>query len=626
MSAFFALLSTDADDHGGRDAALRAASASRHASLREARVAGATGFLGVAPAALRSEASGIQVIADARLDRREDLLSALGDQAPPASASDAALILAAYRRWATGCAERLLGDFSFIVWDGPRRRLFAARDPLGVRPFHFAQFGDRIVLGSEIEPLLNHPGISRELDLTTLGDFLVGTDSAPDGTFFQNVRKLPPGHSLTVDEAQIRQQRFWDVPTGRSTVYARDEDYAEHFLAVFQESVRDRLRINSQVVGVALSGGLDSSCVAASAQRSLDPGRQLLACSFIFPTLLTCDEQTYIRSVVSDLGVESVLIDAEKLWLLGDPAEFQPGLEGPALAWESGFCEMLRLLQARGGRLLLTGHGGDHLLRGSTRVYADRARAGDLGSVVEVFRHLRPGRRTWRILYRYLAEPLLSPRANLAVRRWTRRGLPHPTVPFWIHPEFTRRIGLAERLQEAWQSRRARSARQEIHDDLIVRPSHWRSAEWYHRMAAPWDVEVRHPFLDRRLFELVLTIPPRELFRLGTYKPLLRQAARRLVPEAVWSRSDKTRLGAFIDDSLRHKAAAGIEGLFEKPISGVMGFVDPEALRQAFRRYRDGADNESLRTLWYSVSLEIWLRRHADLLPSPAWMGSERAA
>lgn len=626
MSAFFALLTSEADEHGRRGAALRAASISRHASLREARVTGATGFLGVAPAALCSEAAGIWVLADARLDQRENLLSALGDQAPLAHASDADLILTAYQRWATRCPERLLGDFAFVVWDGPRRRLFAARDPLGVRPVHFAQYGRGIILGSEIDPLLHYPGVSRELDLTTLGDFLVGADCAPDRTFFQGVRKLPPGHCLIVDEAQTRQERFWDVTTGRPTVYARPEDYSEHFLAVFQESVQDRLRTDSQVIGVALSGGLDSGSVAAVARRSLEAGQQLLACSFVFPTLPACDERTYIRSLVADLEIESVFIDAEKFWLLGDPADFSPGLDGPSLAWESGFREMLRILQAREAGLLLTGHGGDHLLRGSTRIYADRARAGDLGSVVEVLRYLRPGRRTWRILYRYLAEPLLPHRANLAVRRWTRRGLPHPTVPSWINPEFEKQIGLTERLQEAWRARRATSAWQEIHDDLVLRPSHWRSAEWYHRMAAPWNIEVRHPFLDRRLFELVLTIPPKELFRLGVYKPLLRQAARSLLPDVVRSRPDKTRLGAFIDDSLRYKAAAKIENLFEEPISGAMGFVDPEALRQAFQRYQAGADDESLRTLWYCVSLEVWLRRHADALPTPSWTGSERAA
>ena len=187
-----------------------------------------------------------------------------------AGVSDGELILRAWRRWGPDCPNHLLGDYAFALWDARRRRLFCARDHIGARPFYYARAGERFVFASAVPAVLAAPGVSDRLD----DDFVAAhlTHIALDTTthtFFAAVRKLPPGHALTVTgDGRLRTERYWrpeDVPRTRP---ASDDACAQECLDLCARAVRDRLR-GSGPVGAHLSGGLDSSGVAALAAREL---------------------------------------------------------------------------------------------------------------------------------------------------------------------------------------------------------------------------------------------------------------------------------------------------------------------------------------------------------------------
>jgi asparagine synthase (glutamine-hydrolysing) len=555
--------------------------------------------------------SGLILAADARLDNRQELLDALAGELSGAP-GNADLILAAYLKWGERCPEHLLGDFAFVVWDPKHRRIFGARDQLGVRPFHYAQTGSLLCLASQAYQILRHPEVPRRLNLVSVGCYLLDLTSEPSRTFFESVLQLPPGHSLSVTSRGQWVHRYWDIDLSKKTVYRNEGDYACHFLEIFRQAVRDRLTTPGGRFGVSMSGGLDSTSVAAVATQELD-GRNkspLLACSFTFKQLRECDESFYVKSLSEALGIETAFIDAESFWLLGSEEAYVPSLDTPIMYWDAAFQQMLRVLEEKHYNVLLTGHGADDLLLGSHLVYADRLRRGDLHAIGEVWNYSRSRRYGWRPLYKFLIEPLLGSSTTEALRHILGRHRTGQAVPDWIAPDFARRTGLIERITEDQRLQKGSTALDQMYEHLILRPGYLNAVEWFDRISAPFQIEVRHPFLDRRLFELIFSIPPDQLFRCGERKPLLRTALTGVLPDLVRLRRQKTHLGSFVDFSLRQKESERIRALFASPISSKLGILEGESLRQAFERYCTSEPNETQRSLWCAVTLEIWLRRH----------------
>jgi asparagine synthase (glutamine-hydrolysing) len=572
-------------------------------------------------------AAGPVLAADARLDNRRELLHALRGELRSEDPTDADLILAAYLRWGDRCPEHLLGDFAFVVWEPGARKVLCARDPLGVKSLYWTRQGSRFAVGSTVRPLLDRFK-TRRIDLVAVGDYLAGMIGEPDRTFFEGIQRLPSGHTLTVTPQAFEVRRYWDVLDLPRTALS-GEDTASRFLELLRQAVRDRIETASGTVGVAMSGGLDSTSVAAVAQEICrwTPGRPLEAFSFIFDQLKDCDERLYIRDVATTLSIETSYIKAEGFWFLGDEEAYAPPLETPMMSWESPFRHLLGHLRNRGGSVLLTGHGADDLLMGSRLVYADRLRRGDLRVLQEVWRYSRSRQYGWRPFYRQLVEPLLGVEAAAALRDRFGQRRAAPAVTQWITPEFARRTGLPERLAQTERLAET-TAFGEMRQRLVASPSYQRSVEWYDRNAEPFGIEVRHPFLDRRLFEHVLTSPPRHLFRLGERKPLLRAALAGILPDSVRLRRHKVRLGSLVDFSLR-KEAERIRGLLAAPLAAELGIIDGRAVRKAFDLYAGGENPAELRSLWYVVTLELWLRRHAqtcDAAPFEVLRSARQAA
>ncbi len=222
-------------------------------------------------------AAGIRLVASARLDNRAALCERLAIPASEcAEVSDAGLILRAYLHWGEECAGQLLGDFAFVVWDSRSRRLFCARDQRGEVPlFWYFEERRRLALATAAGALLTLPGVDAELNLQMLADRL-GSNAGHDctQTFFARIRMLPAGHCLVAGEQGVRVRAYWQWEPERRIHFPRDEQYVEAFRDIFFQAVESRMA-GFKPVGAHLSGGLDSSSVAAVAARRLaqDEGR-----------------------------------------------------------------------------------------------------------------------------------------------------------------------------------------------------------------------------------------------------------------------------------------------------------------------------------------------------------------
>lgn len=559
------------------------------------------------------------LVADLRLDNCAELLQELeprGLLSRGRKSGDAEILLGAYLLWGERCVQHLLGDFAFALWDRRARRLLCARDPLGVKPLHYARAGALVLFASEAQQLLRHPAVPRRLDELSLAFHLAGWPPAPGRSFFEDVHRLPAAHLLVATPAGDRLVRYWDPGDGSGDAALPSAERSAALLDVLQRSVTDRLRTGGSTVGIALSGGLDSTTVAALARRSMgSPGAPgLLGCSFVFETLRECDERPYIQALVEDTGIEVAYVDAESHWLLSDRELYTPPLEAPFLSWQSCHEQMLRTLRRRGARVLLTGHGADDLFRGSPLVFLDRVCRGDLTAITELARTARSqGRKVSGSVYHHLLRPLL-PASLIRALHGTAALDTAPDLPPWIAAPFARRTDLDRRLR----ARRTpglpgRRASREIREVALEIAAYERVVDWYDRNAARAGVEVRHPFLDRRVFDLVLALHPEQLYSPGSYKPLLRRAMAGILPDALRLRTTKTSLGRFINFSLADRAAGVVEELLREPLCSDLGLVDGAKLREAYRRYRRGEPGRAQGALWFAITLEIWLRRHFSL-------------
>jgi asparagine synthase (glutamine-hydrolysing) len=555
----------------------------------------------------------IGLIADARIDNGDELLPELQAHGLLAGDGDSALLLAAWLRWGDRCLDRLVGDFAFAVWDARSRRLFCARDPLGMKPLCFARIGPLFAFASEAQQLLRLPGISRQLDPVALGDYLAGLSLSPRRSFFASIESLPPGHRLSAHAAGIQLERWWEPPVPGREASRSTEECAARFFDLFQRAVTVRLRTASPVVGVALSGGLDSSSIAAVAQahHATAGGPSILGTTCVFDQLRECDERVHVRAFAAEIGLEVAWIPAEQHWLLSDADSHPPELEGPYTGWRPPHRKALEELWERAGRVYLTGHGADHLLSGSPFVYADRLCRGDVGAIWDVLRAAGESGRG-RAVYRYLARPLLPAPADRALRLLTGRRPIKSRLPEWISPELGRQAGLADRFAALERpGRPGRMAPAQIRGIALDYAGFDQAVHWHERHARALGIDVRHPFLDRRLFEYVLSLPPHRLFQLGSTKPLLRRAMAGVLPDVLRLRGDKTTFGQFLAFSFE-KEAGRIEELLRAPRIADWGLVGADQLREAFTKLRSGLLTGA-RTFFLAITLELWLRRHEDV-------------
>lgn len=192
--------------------------------------------------------------------------------------SDTEVIVHLYEEYGDDCVHQMNGMFAFALWDGRKRRLFAARDRFGEKPFYYYYRDGRLIFGSELKAIMRHPDAPRDLDLEALDDYLAyGYVPAPKSIFI-GINKLRPAHALTWEPGRLCTQRYWSVAFASSRTLA-EEEYTAELRRLLSDSIRLRLR-SDVPVGAFLSGGVDSNTIAALASMQLDQPLQTFSVGF----------------------------------------------------------------------------------------------------------------------------------------------------------------------------------------------------------------------------------------------------------------------------------------------------------------------------------------------------------
>jgi asparagine synthase (glutamine-hydrolysing) len=520
--------------------------------------------------------------------------------------SDTEVILHAYRRWGADCLNQFRGMFAFALWDESSGTLFCARDRFGIKPFYYAVVGDILYFASEAKAIL--PFLPRiETDLEGIKDYLAFQFCLDGKTLFRGIRELLPGHCLTLGHAGLHVRRYWEV------FYDLDFHHTEKY---FQEGLRSAfadsvyLHLRSDVpVGTYLSGGLDSSAVAAQASQLAPEG--LAAFTGKFPLGPDYDESRYARALA-----EACRLDLHELVITA--ADFVENLgrviyhlDYP-VAGPGAFPQfMVSQLAARHRKVVLGGQGGDEIFGGYARyliAYFEQCIKAAIdgtmhnGNFIVTYESIIPNLSALRnykpLLQEFWREGLFEPMD----RRYFRLINRAPTLVDEIRWELLGDYSPFETFTRIFNSH---NVRKESYFDLMTHfdfktllPALLQVED---RVSMAHGLESRVPLLDHCLVELAATIPSNIKFRNGTMKHIFKEMARPFVPDVIVDRQDKMGFPTPLTEWIGGEARDFVRDLLSSSAARGRALVDN-------RRVLQELDQESKfsRKVWGLLCLELW--------------------
>ncbi|MFN4014195.1 MAG: asparagine synthase-related protein [Reyranella sp.] len=520
-----------------------------------------------------------------RLDARDELRSRLGRSA--ASASDAMLCLLAYAKWGVSFTDFLAGDFAFVLWDDDAQCLLGVRDRLGVHTLFHSRTADIWLVGDSLDWLAGRGPTRDALDDYWIADFLVlGVPREFERTVYRDIKRLAPAHLMKLGEGGLSLRRYWRLDVPEPIYLNRSEAYCERFRELLSRAVADRLPHGR--VGIAMSGGLDSTTLAATAvEVTGDPSRIVAECEH-YERLMHIREDHYASLAARHIGIELRIRPADDIAY--DPQWRTRELHSPEpMTALINAHDMQRVAREMGASatVWLDGEGPDNALILERDAYLGWLR-----------------RQRW---WRRLAQALLGYSAAKGLAGWAQTigrhtGLrreaelePFDTLPRWLRRDFAERLALPERqgslgvggdMSHPWHPAAIGSFTSPIwqsHFDVRAFEGMLGGFEW------------RYPYLDLRVLEFMLSVPP---VPWGWHKRLIREAMRGRLPPEVLARR-KTPLDCYPEVATIREI--GMPALPDG--HRIARYVDPQLLPGL------DASDPDLATALTAHALDHWLAR-----------------
>jgi asparagine synthase (glutamine-hydrolysing) len=523
---------------------------------------------------------------------------------------DTETILHAYEEFGPACVNRFRGMFAFAIWNAVDKRLFCARDRLGKKPFYYVWTGNLFAFASEIKALLEHPAISPELEQDVLPEYLAFGYVSQERTFFRGINKLPPGHTLTLDLSGPRPAleiaKYWDIPASAPYPGLDAEELARDLRQRLEESVG--LRLMSDVpLGVFLSGGVDSSAVAAMTKRLAGGPVKTFSVGY---TEERYSELSHAARAASAIGTDHY----ETRLSREDFFEALPRLiwhEDEPIAWPSSVpLYFVSKLAAKHVKVVLTGEGSDELFGGYERyrwhLFNSRAASRYIRVPSALRRSIQRGLETSSLL---TADARRKLRHTFVGREDTVQSLLLDNFYAAFSPgeqaSLLKQAGAPayanylpffdNRASHSLLSRMLYADQKTYLVELLMKQD---------QMSMACSLESRVPFLDHTLVEFATTIPDRLKIRGKVQKYILKRAVQDLLPAEIVHRKKlgfPTPLRQWL---LQPESDRLYQALTAK--SGFLsGIVHSKSVDDLIFRHRSGMEDATDR-LWRLLNLQLW--------------------
>ena len=534
--------------------------------------------------------------------------------------SDTESILHAYEEWGPACVERLRGMFAFAIWDNRTGELYAARDRIGIKPFYYTLSGGTLVFASEIKGILASGLVGAEIDLEMVPEQMTLGYLAGENSLFRGIRKLMPGHWLRWRAGEVETRKYWDIPAPDTSKDSRsDEEWIEEFSALFNDAVSMRL-MSDVPLGVFLSGGLDSSTIAATMSREIPERLKTFSVGFESQYY---SELGYAAEVADHLGTDhyEVVLTCDDffkslprmVWHEDEPIRSAPSV---ALYY-------VAKLAREHVKVVLTGEGSDELFAGYDRYWAT------------LFNY------RWGDIYeRALPRQIRERCVQQTVWQWPissslKRKISHTFLGHSMHPEeivfdnwyaiFPRRIHGELFTQNAYrQLRHADPYRSSMEfyntehgrgslEQLLYSDQKSYLVELLMKqdnMSMAASLESRVPFLDHHLIEFATRVPQRLKLDGRSGKRIVKEAAKKLLPESILKRK-KTGFPVPFADWLRSGAGGFTEAVLNSERFRDRGIFDSAFAGRLLAENSTG-ERDHTEPIWSLLNFELWARIFID--------------
>jgi asparagine synthase (glutamine-hydrolysing) len=524
--------------------------------------------------------------------------------------SDTEVILHAYEQWGHDCVGHFNGIFAFALWDIPKQQLFLARDHLGVKPLYYVELGEQFLFGSEIKTLLSDPDCPRQVDLNSLSEFFSLRYVPSPGTMFQKIKKLPPGHWMTVDSSKVQIQRYWNwTPNLRTRV--NEGELLEEYRSLVEDAVRIQMR-SDVPVGLFLSSGIDSGCLLAL--MSGLSGKPIRTFTIGFEQGEAHNETDDARSLAKQFGADHDEMMVSPKDYTNYFERYMWDLEEPVGNETSVAFYFVSLIAGRKVKVVLSGQGADEPWAGYHR-YIGVKLSGLYSKLPSMLtKGLVPG-----LIDRYaknerLRRGAVSLQESDVLTRFVK-----------IYSFFN--TEMKSQLFQPWvkeqiscDGQEAREALSRLHSDVKNLDPLTQMLYIDTRANLPDDLlmvgdktsmanslESRVPFLDYRLVEFIESLPNNLKLRGFQGKYLHKKAIEKWLPRNVVHRKKKG-FDNPIDQWLRGSMKHFVKECLLSDSSGVGQFFEKKYLRTLIEEHEAGRHNH-LRHIYLLIAFELWYQQ-----------------
>jgi asparagine synthase (glutamine-hydrolysing) len=532
--------------------------------------------------------------------------------------SDTETIIHAYEQWGEDCVHRFRGMFAFAIWDAPKRRLLLVRDRLGVKPLYWTRTGDTLLFGSEIKSILASGLIEPRANPEVLPEVLSTRYTSGAETMFRGIHKLLPGHLLVFEDGAIHTRRYWDVPArGTAGPQPLDANPVDRFKELLEESVKLRLMADVPL-GMFLSGGIDSSAIAAIMARMI--GRPLQTFSVAFKDR-AFNELEYAREVATAIGAVSHEIVIDDQDFFGALPKLVWHEDEPIAHPSSVPLYFVSALAQQHVTVVLTGEGSDELLAGYGK-YPRVAWNWRAGTVYERMMPSALRRSIARGVLRMLPSKLggYARRSFLAMDRT-------PEAMFFDNFASIRLADQQQLLSPALRASATRARAYGASLDYFNTPNGnstlldrllYADIKTYlvellmkqDQMSMAASIESRVPFLDHKLVEYAATLPDEWKLNGWTTKRVLRESMAGLLPDSILNRPKMGFPVPFADWTRGPWNSVARDVLLDRR-SRQRGLIDPAAVDRLLADHAAGRTQGGDR-IWTLLNLELWHRTFID--------------
>jgi asparagine synthase (glutamine-hydrolysing) len=536
--------------------------------------------------------------------------------------SDTETIVHAYEQWGEDCVHRFRGMFAFAIWDAPKRRLLLVRDRLGIKPLYWTRTPGALLFGSEIKAILASGLIEPQANQAVLPEVLSTRYTSGEDTMFRGIHKLLPGHLLVFEDGRITKRQYWDVPSRDAQGTAGSAQPSalgpvERFRALLEESVKLRLMADVPL-GMFLSGGIDSSAIAALMARMIDRPLQTFSVAFKDRAF---NELGYAREVAQAIGAVSHEVVIDDRDFFGALPRLVWHEDEPLAHPSSVPLYFVSELARQHVTVVLTGEGSDELLAG----YGKYPRVAWNWRAGTVYERMMPG-----ALRSSIARGVL-PMLPAKLARYARRSfLAMDRTPESMFFDNFASIRLADQqrllapgLRGAATSDGAYGSSLEyfnapkgastLLDRLLYADIKTYLVELLMKqdqMSMAASIESRVPFLDHKLVEYAATLPDEWKLNGWTTKRILRESMKGLLPDSILNRPKMGFPVPFANWTRGGWNGVARDVLLDRR-SRERGIIDAVAVDRLLSDHAEGRTEGGDR-IWSLLNLELWHRTFID--------------